>query len=129
MTVPIYCHLRHYFVEGQLVTAEEFGNYNYGYVGRGIGNGTQKLKRIAGAVQVISGTSKLGFRDSNFDDPKDQKTIQRGADAYASRLDGRSKFQRASANLSDAQRALSSGDWRGATNALKRALNSLNNRR
>ena len=61
---------------------ENFGNYHFGYVAAayGIPEGIAKLG--AGLYQIKSGTSKLSFFDSYFDDPKDQKWIDQGYKDY-----------------------------------------------
>lgn len=63
------------------MTGETIGNFHYGYVGRAVFEaGT--LKSAAGMYQIISGTSDLGYWDSFFDDPADQKDIEWGIRMY-----------------------------------------------
>lgn len=66
-------------VNGSLVsmTGEDIGNSNYGFAGRKA-FGADLLKAAAGAYQIYSGTSYLGWYKSYFDDPNDQYWINRG---------------------------------------------------
>lgn len=57
---------------------QNFGNYNYGYTGARQGIPASVLRAGAGYAQVRAGTSSLRFIDSAFDDPMDQKQINRG---------------------------------------------------
>ncbi|WP_258073216.1 polymorphic toxin type 44 domain-containing protein [Brevibacillus laterosporus] len=59
------------------LTGEDIGNIHYEYVGR-YHFGTSTLLSVAGMVQFLSGTAKLSWFDSYFDDPTDQKAIRRG---------------------------------------------------
>jgi hypothetical protein len=66
---------------------ENFGNYNFGVVGRANGFSEDTLKRGAGAYQVYSGTSKPSWGwpwgDPPYgDDPNDQSWIGEGANDY-----------------------------------------------
>ena len=42
------------------------------------------LKSAAGAVQFVTGTSSWSYVSSYFDDPRDQKAIQKGIDIFKS---------------------------------------------
>jgi hypothetical protein len=70
---------------------EEFGNMNYGAVGRALGVPEQVLLRAAGAVQIQSGTSDPAFGgplDTHGpfgDDPVDQFWVHQGARLYEMR--------------------------------------------
>lgn len=59
------------------MTGEDIGNAHYGYVGRKI-FGANLLRSAAGAYQIYSGTSYIGWYNSYFDDPNDQYWINRG---------------------------------------------------
>lgn len=63
------------------MTGETIGNFHYGYVGSEI-FGPNTLKAAAGIVQITSGTAKLEWFSSYFDDPKDQADIQWGINVY-----------------------------------------------
>jgi Bacterial toxin 44 len=76
-----------YFFNGQLVSAEEFGNLNYGYSGTAFGIGKDTLTDAAGAVQIVtSGRDNRGptLRNfaGNFDDPRDTRNIRIGVNTY-----------------------------------------------
>jgi len=64
------------------MTGETIGNFHYGYVGRVLFS-AGILKSAAGVVQIATGTSNTSWMRSYFDDPKDQRDIQSGIDAYA----------------------------------------------
>jgi hypothetical protein len=57
---------------------ENFGNYNYGFVGNAQGINSDILLEAAGLVQLKNGTSSWSYIMSNWDDPKDQEQIRRG---------------------------------------------------
>jgi hypothetical protein len=69
---------------------QNFGNYNYGYVGTTAGIPARVLLRKAGQAQIAAGTSRPGWgtpgngwwggEGSFGDDPADQVMIQRGID-------------------------------------------------
>ncbi|OEI75434.1 hypothetical protein BG616_15030 [Bacillus subtilis] len=63
-------------------TGEDLGNIHYGYVGRAAGFSDSFLRTAAGAYQIYSGTSKVKWYKSYFDDPKDQKMIDLGLRLY-----------------------------------------------
>ena len=63
------------------MTGETIGNFHYGYVGHSV-FGSDTLKRAAGLIQIISGTSDFSFWNSYFDDPRDTEDIQWGIDVY-----------------------------------------------
>jgi len=68
---------------------QDFGNYNYGVVGRACGFSDDTLKKAAGAYQIKSGTSspKWGWpwgASPYGDDPRDQKWINEGIADYNS---------------------------------------------
>lgn len=67
---------------GATRTGEDLGNIHYGYVGRGAGFSATILKTAAGAYQIYSGTAHLGWYDTYFDDPRDQKMIINGIDLW-----------------------------------------------
>jgi hypothetical protein len=66
---------------------DDFGNVNYGATGTALGVPQQILDRLAGAYQIISGTSPPGWgmpwgSAPYGDDPNDQRFINQGT-AYA----------------------------------------------
>ena len=75
-------HRSHYWFDNELVTAEEFGNIHYGYVGAAGGFGLCILKDAPGIVQVKQDTAKLSYFLTNFDDPRDTANIIKGYKAY-----------------------------------------------
>ena len=77
-------HRSFYWFEGKLVTAEEFGNIHYGYVGAAGGFGLALLKDAPGIVQVNQNTAELNFIFTNFDDPRDTNNILKGFISYES---------------------------------------------
>tara|TARA_R110001583_G_scaffold195251_1_gene370892 strand:+ start:35 stop:1174 length:1140 start_codon:yes stop_codon:yes gene_type:complete len=80
----------------------EFGNYNYGAIGRALGIPSQVLKRGAGWAQIQAGTSDdsyghyLGFAPYG-DDPADQVQIGAGIDYYDSVFSESSESERLNA--------------------------------
>ena len=75
-------HRSFYWFNDELVTAEEFGNIHYGYVGAAGGFGLKLLKDAPGIVQVRQKTAKFSFIHTNFDDPRDTVNITKGFAAY-----------------------------------------------
>ncbi len=76
-----------YFFNGKLVSAEDFGNLNYGYAGTAYGLGKDILTDAAGSVQVATaGRTNRGATltniSGNFDDPRDTARIRTGVSAY-----------------------------------------------
>lgn len=67
-----------YKFAGATVRGEDLGNMHYGYVGRAAKFSSTLLKSAAGAVQIYSGTSYIGWYKSYFDDPRDQTYITKG---------------------------------------------------
>lgn len=57
---------------------QNYGNYNFGYVGTRQGIAAPILRAGAGYAQVRAGTASPSFITSAFDDPKDQEQINRG---------------------------------------------------
>lgn len=66
-----------YMFNGEIITYEDPGNINFGYVGSLIHNLTD-LKTFAGEYQIISGTSDWKYFKSFFDDPADGNAITYG---------------------------------------------------
>ncbi|ARU61141.1 hypothetical protein CBW65_08930 [Tumebacillus avium] len=71
-----------YLYNGLYVTGADVGNMHYGFVGRGAGFSDTLLKTAAGAYQIYSGTSYIGWYSSYFDDPRDQYWINYGISMY-----------------------------------------------
>lgn len=65
------------------MTGEAIGNFHYGYVGRAVFSSTV-LKSAAGMYQIYSGTSNIKYWKTFFDEPSDQKQIERGITKYES---------------------------------------------
>ncbi len=63
---------------------DEPGNILYGHLGKAMGFDDEILKMAGGAVQVFQGRSNWKFASSYFDDPRDQKAIQKGIDLFRS---------------------------------------------
>ena len=65
----IYC--------GQGLRYDDIGNIHYGYVGSVVYT-EATLLRMGGIVQIATRTSKWEYRNSNFDDPRDQEMVKYG---------------------------------------------------
>jgi hypothetical protein len=74
----------YFWFNGELISAEEFGNIHYGYVGNAGGIPTGLLIDAPGIAQIKRGTSDPSFWLTNFDDPLDTANILRGIRAYKS---------------------------------------------
>jgi len=61
---------------------QDFGNYNFGYVSAAYGLPLWFARFGAGVYQIYSGTSRLEFYKSFFDDPRDQYWILEGYNDY-----------------------------------------------
>ena len=72
----------YYWFNNDLISAEDFGNVHYGYVGAAGGFGLSLLIDAPGIVQVEQNTARLSFIFTNFDDPKDTANIIKGYNAY-----------------------------------------------
>lgn len=75
----------HYNFNGRVLAPEDIGNMHYGYVGRAAGFTRSLLSTAAGAYQIYSGTSHLGWADSYYDDPNDQAWISYGMNLWDNR--------------------------------------------
>ncbi|SDJ85767.1 polymorphic toxin type 44 domain-containing protein [Sediminibacillus albus] len=73
-----------YYFDGRYMTGEALGNMHYGFTGRASGFSEYLLRTAAGAVQIYSGTSHIGWYGSYFDDPKDQHYIEIGFNYWGS---------------------------------------------
>ena len=60
---------------------DDIGNIHYGYVGRVLFS-SDILLLAGGAVQIYTGTSKLSYWRTNFDDPRDQWAIEYGCQLW-----------------------------------------------
>lgn len=67
---------------GQLWSAEELGNYAFGYFGAAYGYDREFLCIGAGMYQIVSNTWEWSYFSSYFDDPRDTANIRMGFDAY-----------------------------------------------
>jgi hypothetical protein len=65
-----------------LTLGEDLGNFNYGATGAVLGFSQETLLKAAGFVQILSGTARFEYIDSNFDDPQDQLMIKYGYEYY-----------------------------------------------
>jgi RHS repeat-associated protein len=72
----------YFFIGNQLVSAETFGNYNYGYAGTAGSFPQLTLLLGGGYAQLKAGDYKLSWATSFFDDPKDQANIRAGISGY-----------------------------------------------
>ena len=70
------------YYNSRLWSAEELGNYSFGYLGAAYGYDKEFLCFGAGIYQIVSGTSDWSFVSSYFDDPADSYFIRMGWDAY-----------------------------------------------
>ncbi len=66
-----------YIYNNTVLRYDDIGNMHYGYVGR-IVYSKEILLFMGGFVQVCTGTTKLEYITSNFDDPRDQEMILYG---------------------------------------------------
>ena len=64
---------------------DDIGNIHYGYVGRVLFS-TNALMRAGGLVQIYTGTSKIYYWNTNFDDPRDQWAIGIGCQIWDSEV-------------------------------------------
>ena len=71
-----------YWFNNDLISAENFGNVHYGYVGAAGGFGLSLLIDAPGIAQINQNHSELSFIITNFDDPIDTLNIMRGYYAY-----------------------------------------------
>lgn len=71
-----------YIYNGKYCTGEDLGNMHYGFAGKGAGFSDTLLKSAAGAYQIYSGTSYIGWYKSYFDDPRDQSWIDYGMSMF-----------------------------------------------
>lgn len=72
-----------HFVYGDMVIERDVpGNILFGYAGTALGIPRQLLLGGAGAYQILSGTSYIGWYASWFDDPRDQEWIEFGIKMY-----------------------------------------------
>ena len=72
----------HFIYNGEIVWYDEPGNILYGHLGKVMGFDDNILKAAGGAVQILQGRSSWEFASSYFDDPRDQKAIQKGIDIF-----------------------------------------------
>jgi RHS repeat-associated protein len=74
----------HYWFNGDLIDAVEFGNIHYGYVGNAGGIPTSLLIDAPGIAQIKRNTAMLSYHSTNFDDPEDTANIIKGINTYNS---------------------------------------------
>ena len=67
-----------YIYNGEELRFDDIGNIHYGYVGRVLFD-TDTLLQAGGAVQILTMTSDKSYKNSNYDDPRDQWAISYGA--------------------------------------------------
>lgn len=72
----------HFIYSGEIIRYDEPGNILYGHLGKVMGFDDAILKKAGGAVQIIQGRSNWEYISSYFDDPRDQKAIQKGIDIF-----------------------------------------------
>jgi len=68
----------HFIYEGRVIWYDDPGNILYGYLGKAMGFEDHELLIAAGAVQILTCSSKLEYVSSFFDDPRDQMGIAEG---------------------------------------------------
>ena len=73
------------YYNSRLWSAEQLGNFAFGYFGAAYGYGVEFLGFGAGMYQIVSGTSDWSFFSSYFDDPIDNAYIRLGHSQYWSR--------------------------------------------
>ena len=85
-TSNIKTQAEYMYFDGKLWSAENLGNFHYGYAGAAFGYNETILCAGAGAYQIISGTSEFDIDHmvSYWDDPNDTRYIKEGIDAYNS---------------------------------------------
>lgn len=79
LNTPYYCNMKNYY---GVYTGEQIGNMHYGTVGSYLFTPTV-LKASAGLYQIYSGTAKLSWFSTYFDDPSDQASIQLGINLHS----------------------------------------------
>jgi len=72
----------HFIYDGEIIWYDEPGNILYGHLGKVMGFEDVILKSAGGAVQIATRTSSWRYILSYFDDPRDQKAIQKGIDIF-----------------------------------------------
>lgn len=68
--------------KGHLLSAENLGNYAYGYLGAAYGYGEEFLCAGAGGYQVLEGHSDWPYVKTYFDEPEDNAMIRLGWAQY-----------------------------------------------
>ena len=72
----------HFIYEGEVVWFDEPGNMLYGYVGKALGFSDDTLRAAGGVIQITERKSKWSYVSSHFDDPRDQKAINKGIQRF-----------------------------------------------
>ena len=72
----------HFIYNGETIWYDEPGNILYGHLGKVMGFEDIILKSAGGAVQIATNTSSWSYVSSYFDDPRDQRAIQKGIDIF-----------------------------------------------
>ena len=78
----LYGPTTNYIYNNLTVTGEDMWNMNYGFAGRGATFSSTLLLSAAGAYQIYSGTSYIGWWSTYFDDPNDQRWISYGISMF-----------------------------------------------
>ena len=67
---------------GEIVSRDAFANILYGYIMKKAGYSDLESQRIAGAYQKRSGTSSSEWKDTFWDDRRDNQRIREGISMY-----------------------------------------------
>ena len=70
-----------YVYNGVEYSFDDIGNIHYGYVGRVLFS-EDVLLIAGGLVQIYCGTSSWDYRDSYYDNPRDQRAIRIGSNLW-----------------------------------------------
>ena len=72
----------HFIYNGEIIWYDEPGNILYGHLGKVMGFEDIILESAGGAVQIATNTSSWSYVSSYFDDPRDQRAVQKGIDIF-----------------------------------------------
>ena len=67
---------------GEIVSRDAFANILYGYIMKKAGYPDLESQRIAGAYQIMSGTSLPEWKDTYGDDRRDNQRVREGIAMY-----------------------------------------------
>lgn len=81
INVPYLGVTGEFMYNGEITTAEDFGNIHYGYVGKSMGF-TDEILYFGGGYAHCGNNIKVLIGPYYCDDPNDYKAIKRGIDMY-----------------------------------------------